>query len=176
MTKEEKHLGNMVRQAIEDSGCTLSEVARNIGISRQCLNGWLKRDDMSVKQLYLISEFLCDKLLDYYFLKQRVCFSCKIKDDTINNLNEVIKLKNDHSTSEKIKDFDKRGVRIFITYQSSNGKFGVECYRKKTVQESTGNGDWRMIRVGLIHSFETRELAEQEALLLAEDICKKFKF
>ncbi len=113
MTKEEKHLGNMVRQAIEDSGCTLSEVARNVGIS---------------------------------------------------------------STSEKIKDFDKRGVRIFITYQSSNGKFGVECYRKKTVQESTGNGDWRMIRVGLINSFDTRELAEQEALLLAEDICKQFKF
>lgn len=127
MEKEEKHIGNMVRQAIEDSGCTLSEVARNVGISRQCLNGWLKRDDMSVKQLYLISEFLCDKLLDYYFLKQKVCLSCKIKDDTINNLNELIKLKNENSTSEKIKDFD------------------------------------------------TRELAEKEACLLAEDICKQFK-
>ena len=77
MTKEEKHLGNMVRQAIEDSGCTLSEVARNVGISRQCLNGWLKRNDMSVKQLFLISEFLEEK--EALLLAEDICKQFKFK-------------------------------------------------------------------------------------------------
>jgi len=73
-------------------------------------------------------------------------------------------------------DFDKRGVRIFPRYQPSNGKFAIECFRKKTPKESQGDGDWQMIRIDHIQSYFSREEAEQAALKLAEEICKEFKF
>ncbi len=56
MKTKEIHVGELVKNAVKDSGYTLSEVARNIGISRQTLNGWLNKSDMSVKALFTISE------------------------------------------------------------------------------------------------------------------------
>lgn len=72
--------------------------------------------------------------------------------------------------------FDARGVRVFVKYASSNGKFGIECYRKKTVKESSGDTDWKMIRVGHVGTFDTRAAANVAALQLAKDICEEFNF
>ena len=78
--------------------------------------------------------------------------------------------------NNKFHNYDKRGVRCFVKYSTANGLFAIECYRKKTEQESEGTGDWRMIRVGHIQSYETRNEAEDAVLELAEDICKEFRF
>lgn len=67
--------------------------------------------------------------------------------------------------------FDKRGVRAFVKYSVSTGKWGVECYRKKRKDESKGVHDWEMIREGHIQTYNSRKDAEIIALELAKEIC-----
>lgn len=64
MNIKEIHIGNLVKTTVKQNGYTLAEVARKIGISRQTLNGWLLKDDISVKDLFTISE-----VTEYDFLK-----------------------------------------------------------------------------------------------------------
>lgn len=68
-------------------------------------------------------------------------------------------------------EYDKRGVRAFVMYDKSNGKFRIECYRKKQKHESEGNHDWQMIRVGHTQSYFTRAEAEEKVLELAYLVC-----
>lgn len=73
------------------------------------------------------------------------------------------------------KEYDERGVRAFVKH-SDIGTFGIECYRKKLPSESKGESDWRMVRIGHIQTYMTREEAEQKALELAQSICEEFGF
>ena len=68
-------------------------------------------------------------------------------------------------------DYDKRGVRAFVRYATSNGGWAIECYRKKRKDESKGDHDWQMVREGHIQSYGSREEAEQKVLELAEQVC-----
>lgn len=65
MKLQEIHIGKLIKDVVRQSDYTLSDLARELGISRQTLNGWLNRDDMSVKNLFTISE-----ILGYDFLKR----------------------------------------------------------------------------------------------------------
>lgn len=80
------------------------------------------------------------------------------------------------SITQRFYDLDKRGVRAFVGYSEATGKYKIECYRKKTKTESTGEGDWQMIRVGSTLSYETRPKAEEKAIELAEQIAKEFNY
>lgn len=100
--------------------------------------------------------------------------------ETINVLIEQLKKVNEENeklkfrlsvVSSRFYDYDKRGVRVFVQYSTTNGKWGIECYRKKRKDESKGENDWRMIREGHIQTYISREEAEQKALELAEQIC-----
>ena len=58
MKAKEIHVGNLIREACSQSNYKFSEIAERAGISRQTLNGWFKKDDLSVKDLFTISEAL----------------------------------------------------------------------------------------------------------------------
>jgi len=75
---------------------------------------------------------------------------------------------------QTFKDFDKRGVRPFVTYAAATGKYGVECYRKE--KEPRSDADWKMIRVGHVQSYNTRDEAEVQALQLAQHICEQYNY
>lgn len=55
MKKMDLHIGNFVAKVCKERGYAYSEVASKIGISRQKFNGWLRRDDWSVKDLFTVS-------------------------------------------------------------------------------------------------------------------------
>lgn len=55
MEKIKIHIGETIKDIVRQRGLPLAELAREIGISRQKLNGWLKKDDISVKDLFTIS-------------------------------------------------------------------------------------------------------------------------
>lgn len=82
----------------------------------------------------------------------------------------------DKMENQTFKDYDKRGVRPFVRYSTSSGGWSIECYRKKRKDESEGDHDWKMIREGNIQSYESREIAEQKAIELAEKICAENGF
>lgn len=73
-------------------------------------------------------------------------------------------------------DFDKRGVRAFVLYSIGTGAWKIEFYRRKTKDESKGENDWEMIRIGYLGTFGSRIEAETKALEQAEIICKEFNF
>jgi hypothetical protein len=77
--------------------------------------------------------------------------------------------------SSKFYDYDARGVRAFVRY-ADNGTWAIECFRKKLPHESKGDGDWRMVRIGNIPSYPSRQEAELRVLELAESICVEYKF
>jgi len=64
-----------------------------------------------------------------------------------------------------------KNVRAFVRYSTSNGKWFIECYRKKKKEESKGEHDWQMIREGNIQTYNSRQEAEKKVLQLAEQIC-----
>lgn len=75
------------------------------------------------------------------------------------------------AVSSRFYDYDKRGVRAFVRYSTGNGGWAIECYRKKSKDESKGDHDWQMVREGHIQSYGSREEAEQKVLELAEQVC-----
>ena len=77
---------------------------------------------------------------------------------------------------QAFEDYDNRGVRAFVRYQPNNGKWAIECYRKRVQGELNGKDNWRMIREGHINAFHSREEAEIEALKLAQRICEQYNF
>ncbi len=97
MKTKEIHVGELVKNAVKDSGYTLSEVARNIGISRQTLNGWLNKSDMSVKDLFTISEAIGYDLVKNFCLPQnknqeaKVILHIEIENDKVNDVLKLIK-------------------------------------------------------------------------------------
>jgi transcriptional regulator with XRE-family HTH domain len=56
MEKLKIHIGDYIKETVKQRGFSLAEVARSVGISRQKLNGWLKKDDIHVKDLFTLSK------------------------------------------------------------------------------------------------------------------------
>ena len=58
MNTKEIHVGKLLRDACNQSSYSNVEIAEKAGISKQTLNGWFKRDDLKVKDLFTISQVL----------------------------------------------------------------------------------------------------------------------
>lgn len=89
------------------------------------------------------------------------------------------------SIIERLEYYDKKGVRAFVKYADSNGKWAVECFRKKTAKELQKefeelkipiDNNWRLKREGHVNTYDSRQEAFDKVLLLAEEICEKYKF
>jgi len=101
------HVGNFVREAVKQSDCSLSEVARRIGISRQKLNGWLSKDDMFVKDLFTISKAIDTDLVKTFCMPKgdeqdtKVVLHIEIEKDKANEVLKFIKDKQLYSILKK---------------------------------------------------------------------------
>lgn len=58
MNAKEIHVGNLLREACNQSNYKFAEIAEKAGISRQTLNGWFKKEDLYVKDLFTMSKVL----------------------------------------------------------------------------------------------------------------------
>lgn len=58
MNAKEIHVGKLLKDACNQSNYKLTEIAQMAGISKQTLNGWFKKDDLKVKDLFTISRVL----------------------------------------------------------------------------------------------------------------------
>ena len=77
---------------------------------------------------------------------------------------------------QQLQNLDEKSVRAFVKYSESNGKWGVVCYRKRLQHEITEDNYWKMIRIGHVQSYDTRDEAVQKSMELAEAIVKEFNF
>lgn len=94
MEREKIHIGNLIRIKVSQRDMTLQELADAIGISKQRLNGWLKKDDISVKTLFTIS-----KVLDYDFIR---LFN---QIDESNNKKMIIQIEVNESKQQEILNY-----------------------------------------------------------------------
>jgi len=85
----------------------------------------------------------------------------------------------------KLYDLDKRGVRAFVKQNNDTGKYGIECWKKKTKKELEQDliqysipidSNYKMIREGSTQSYLTRSEALEESIKLAERICSEYNF
>lgn len=58
MEVKEIHVGKLIQDACKQSNYKMVEIAKECGISKQTLNGWFKKDDLYVKDLFTISKVL----------------------------------------------------------------------------------------------------------------------
>lgn len=58
MEAKEIHVGKLIQDACKQSNYKMVEIAKECGISKQTLNGWFKKDDLYVKDLFTISKVL----------------------------------------------------------------------------------------------------------------------
>lgn len=58
MNAKEIHVGQLLKDACNQSNYTYVEIAEKAGISKQTLNGWFKKDDLKVKDLFTLSKVL----------------------------------------------------------------------------------------------------------------------
>lgn len=58
MKAKEINIGKMLLEACNQSNYTKVQIAEMCGISKQTLNGWFGKDDISVKNLFTISQVL----------------------------------------------------------------------------------------------------------------------
>ena len=89
MKDEKIHIGALVKQFVKENNINASELARELGKTRQNLYDLYKRDDVGVKELLPISKVLNhDFLLDIRKDKQSITV-----DDVFNALKEVVNQK-----------------------------------------------------------------------------------
>jgi hypothetical protein len=77
----------------------------------------------------------------------------------------VAKIGKSQSIQRLIQRFEQNGVRVYLGYGASGGHVPT-VYRKKTVAEFKKDSpnksldlNWEMTRIGIIQSYNTRELA-----------------
>lgn len=58
MNTKDIHVGQLLKEACNQSNYKYAEIAEMAGISRQTLNGWFKKPDLYVKDLFTISKVL----------------------------------------------------------------------------------------------------------------------
>ena len=69
MKPQEIHIGELVKNAVKNSNYSFAEVAKIAGISRQTFNGWLKKSDWSVKDLFTVSNSIDIDLVKKFCLQ-----------------------------------------------------------------------------------------------------------
>ena len=103
------HVGNLVREAVNQSGYSLSEVARKIGHSRQSLNNWLSKEDLLVKDLFTISQAINIDIVKKFCLpcdgeeqqETKVILHIEVERDKVNEVLKVIKDKHLYNILKK---------------------------------------------------------------------------
>jgi len=91
------HVGDLVREAVKQSDYSFSDVARKIGVSRQKLNGWMRKDDMPVKDLFTISQSIEIDIVKTFCLPKgdeqetKVILHIEIEKDKVNDVLKMIK-------------------------------------------------------------------------------------
>jgi len=97
METKKIHVGNLIKEAIKQSGYSMSEVARKMEISRQKLNGWIKKDDLSVKYLFTISQAINYDLVKTFCLpnaeeqETKVILHIEVEKSKVNEVLKIIK-------------------------------------------------------------------------------------
>jgi len=101
------NVGRMVYGAINESEYSFSKVAKEMGISRQKLNGWLKKDDWLVKDLFTISNVIGKDLVKNFCLpkaseqEKKVFIQIEIEK---NKVDDVLKIINDNQLYNILKE------------------------------------------------------------------------
>jgi predicted transcriptional regulator len=97
MKTKEIHVGNLVKQSVKQSNYTFAEVAKMAGISRQTFNGWLKKSDWSVKDLFTISNIIQQDIVKYFCLpsaeqqETKVILQISVDKDKTNEVLNYVK-------------------------------------------------------------------------------------
>jgi len=97
METKKIHVGNLVRETVKQSDYSFSQLAQKIDISRQKLNGWMKKDDLLVKDLFTISEALGIDIVKKFCLPKgdeqdtKVILHIEIEKDKANEVLRMIK-------------------------------------------------------------------------------------
>lgn len=93
--------------------------------------------------------------------------SLELKYDKLskNSPNAVVKIGKSQNVQELIQRFDENGVRVYLGYGASGGHIPT-VYRKQTESEfkkvnpnKSLELNWRMKRISIINSFNTRKEA-----------------
>ncbi|MDR1675183.1 MAG: helix-turn-helix domain-containing protein [Tannerella sp.] len=91
------HIGNFIKDTVKQSDYSLSEVARRVGISRQKFNGWLNKDDWSVKDLFSVSKAVNIDFVKHFCLPKedeqetKVILHIEVGKNKMNDVLKVIK-------------------------------------------------------------------------------------
>ena len=99
MESKKIHVGELVHSAINESNYSFTDVARKMGISRQKLNGWCNKDDLSVKDLFTISTVINKDLVKLFCLpkddeqEKKIFIQIELEK---NKVDDVLKLINDN--------------------------------------------------------------------------------
>lgn len=100
MNAKEIHVGNLLREACNQSNYKFAEIAEKAGISRQTLNGWFKKEDLYVKDLFTMSQVLGRDLVALFNQpteeeqRTKVILQIEIEKDKSDEVLQYIKDKN----------------------------------------------------------------------------------
>lgn len=111
MRAKEIHVGKLIEDACKQSNYKLTEIAQKVGVTKQTLNGWFKKDDIRVKVLFTLSEALGVDLVARFTQPQKdspqrtkVVLQIEVED---NKTNEVLDYIKDKGLSGILKNKDK---------------------------------------------------------------------
>ena len=90
------HIGKIVEEACNQSNYTNVEIAEKAGISKQTLNGWFKKDDLYVKDLFTISKVL---------RRDFVAMFTQPKEDTPQRTKVVLQVEVEESKTNEVLDY-----------------------------------------------------------------------
>jgi transcriptional regulator with XRE-family HTH domain len=97
MEKKKIHVGELVKEYVKQHDESFAEIARKIGVSRQTLNGWLRKDDWSVKDLFTISSVVNHDFVKSFCLPEeteqetKIILHIEVGKDKIGEVLKVIK-------------------------------------------------------------------------------------
>lgn len=100
MNAKEIHVGNLLREACNQSNYKFAEIAEKAGISRQTLNGWFKKEELYVKDLFTMSQVLGRDLVALFNQpteeeqRTKVILQIEIEKDKSDEVLQYIKDKN----------------------------------------------------------------------------------
>ena len=111
MKTKEIHVGKLIQDACKQSNYKNTEIAKQCGISKQTLNGWFKKDDLYVKDLFTISRVLGQDFVALFTQpkdpqpqRTKVVLQVEFEED---KTNEVLDYIRDKGLSKMLKNQDK---------------------------------------------------------------------
>ena len=96
MLVKELNVGQLIKTTIKEQNFKYSEVAKKIGVSKQTLNGWLKKDDISVKDLFTISEAINYDMVKKFCLpneteqETKVVLHIEVEKSKVNDVLKIV--------------------------------------------------------------------------------------